>query len=73
MVYNDHVILYNSKYNSYIHVTEEFEFDQQVRPHQRSEYRPPSPKRNQNPDEIYKRFECNISPNFYKWQVVNYR
>lgn len=27
VVYNDHIILYNLKYNSYLHISEEFKFD----------------------------------------------
>mmetsp|Transcript_11844 Transcript_11844/g.18232 ORF Transcript_11844/g.18232 Transcript_11844/m.18232 type:complete len:136 (-) Transcript_11844:278-685(-) len=38
-----------------------------------SEYRPASPKRKLNADEVYKRLEANTSQNYYKWQVVYYR
>lgn len=73
VVYNDHITLYNIKYNSFLHISEEYRFDQEIRPHQSSEFRPESPRRIQNPDEIYKRYEANVSPNFYKWQVICYR
>jgi hypothetical protein len=29
--------------------------------------------RRPNPHEIYRTLEANASPNFYKWQVINYR
>ena len=73
VVYNDHVILYNVKYNQYIHVSEEVVFNQEVREYNPSEYRPLSPRRRPNPDEVYKRAEVNMSQNYYKWQVINYR
>ena len=38
-----------------------------------SDYRPKSPKRKPNPDEVFKRLEANMSQNYYKWQVIYYR
>jgi len=73
VVYNDHVLLYNSKYNAYLHVSEEFVFDQITKESAPSEYRPPSPKRRTNPAKIFKKLEANVSQNFYKWQVINFR
>ena len=73
VVYNDHILLYSAKYNSYVHASEEHTLGQtevlQVKP----EFRPPSPKRRPDPEAIYRRYEANISSNFYKWQVLNHR
>lgn len=38
-----------------------------------SAYRPSSPKRKSNPVEVYKQVEANVSPNYYKWQVISYK
>ena len=73
VVFNDHILLYNQKYNCYLHVSEEHLQDQITIENFPSKYRPRSPKRRQNPDEFFKKLEANCSQNFYKWQVVNYR
>lgn len=73
MVFNDHVLLYNTKYNCYLHISEDQLYDQVKVKSIPSKYRPRSPQRRINPDELFKRLEANCSQNYYKWQVVNYR
>lgn len=73
IVLNDHVLIYNMKYNSYVHVSDHIVFDQEVREFVASDYRPPSPKRRDNPDQVYKSHQVNMSQNFFKWEVVPYR
>lgn len=50
IVLNDHVLIYNQKYNAYVHVSDQIIFAQEVRNFAPSEYRPDSPKRRENPD-----------------------
>lgn len=73
VVYNDHILLYNQKYNCYIHLSED-QLQEQVKMNLKpSKYRPKSPLRRCNPQEIFKKLEVNCSQNFYKWQVLSYR
>lgn len=73
VVYNDHILLYNQKYNCYLHVSEDFAQEQVKLDNACSKYRPKSPIRRAHPTEIFKSLEANCSPNFYKWQLINYR
>lgn len=73
VVFNDHILLYNSKYNCYLHISEDYKNDQVVIENKPSKYRPKSPLRRPDPLELYKKLEVNCSQNFYKWQVVNFR
>ena len=70
---NDHVLIYNQKYNAYVHVSDQVIFAQEVRNFAPSEYRPESPKRRENPDQVYKSCQSNMSGNFFKWEVIPYR
>ena len=45
VVYNDHILLYNQKYNSFIHISEDFVQDQIRIDAKPSKYRPKSPMR----------------------------
>ena len=56
-----------------MHVSEDFLQDQISFTAKQSKNRPKSPIRKPNPAEIFKKYEANCSPNFYKWQLINYR
>lgn len=73
VVYNDHILLYSQKYNSYLHASETYLLNQIQRASPQSQYRLKSPIRRPDPETVYRRFEANICSNFYKWQVMNYR
>jgi len=38
-----------------------------------SEFRPKSPKRRRNPENLFEWYEANVSQNFEKWMIINYR
>jgi hypothetical protein len=61
VVFNDCIILYNTKFNQYLYVSEDATLEQQPNKGLKSRHRLPSPKRRQNPEEVYKRHEANMS------------
>lgn len=73
VVYDDHIVLFNTKYNCYLHISMDHMQEQVKVTGAPSKYRPLSPQRRVNPDTLYKRLEVNCSSNFFKWQVVPYR
>ena len=73
MVYNDHCLLHNQKFNTYLHISEDCYNDQIILKSEKSKYRPPSPVRKPNASEVFKSYDVNMSDNFYKWQVISYR
>ena len=73
VVFGDHILLYNQKYNQFLNCSEEICLDQSPRLDLPSEYRPKSPLRKPNPLTFFRRFEANMSQNFAKWQIINYR
>lgn len=73
MVYDDHVLLFNDKFNCYLHVSEDEINYQAYKYDSVSIYRPLSPVRRQNPKELYPTKEVNVSRNFHPWQVVAYK
>jgi len=73
VVFGDHILLYNQKYNQFLNCSEEVIIDQLSRVDLPSEHRPKSPLRKPSPISFFRRFEANMSQNFSKWQVINYR
>jgi hypothetical protein len=73
IVYNDHVLFYNQKFNSYLHVSEDQSIEQVELKSDPSSFRPKSPVRKPNPDQCFKNYDTNMSETYYKWQVVSYR
>lgn len=73
VVFGDHILLHNEKYNQFLNCSEDIAIDQSPILDLQSEFRPPSPLRKPHPTTYFRRFEANMSPNFSKWQVINYR
>jgi len=60
-VYRDQILLYNIKNNAYMNCSK----DLPVKPCNdgsiNSEFRPPSPKRRRNPENLFEWYEANVS------------
>jgi hypothetical protein len=61
VVFGDHILLYNQKYNQFLNCSEEICLDQSPRLDLQSEYRPKSPLRKPHPLTYFRRFEANMS------------
>lgn len=73
VVFNDQICLYNQKYNAYIHFSKDIlqapiaEFTFQ------SDFRPKSPLRRRNPENLFDWYEANLSQNYEKWSIKAYK
>ena len=73
VVFNDQIVLYNQKYNAYIH----FSKDILQRPSPafrfQSDFRPKSPLRRRNPETLFPWYEANVSQNYEKWTIQAFK
>lgn len=72
-MFGDQILLYNAKNNAYIHFSKDLENPPDPLDKIPSEFRPKSPKRRRNPENLFPFFEANVSQNFEKWTILSYR
>ena len=73
MVFNDQIVLYNQKYNAYVHFSKDLLKAPIPEIHFGSDFRPKSPLRRRNPESLFPWFEANVSQNYEKWTIKAYR
>ena len=64
VVFNDQILLYNQKYNVYIHFSNDIEKTPIAEYSFQSDYRPKSPLRRRNPENYFNWYEANMSQNY---------
>lgn len=63
----DQILLYNVKNNAYVHFSQDLMMPASPDESVQSEFRPKSPKRRRNPENLFSWYEANVSQNFQKW------
>lgn len=66
-------MLYNQKYNAYIHFSKDLQKSSIKDYTFQSDFRPASPMRRRNPENLFPWFEANVSQNFEKWTIQAYK
>ena len=69
----DQILLYNVKNNAYLHFSQDLVIPAAPDESVISEFRPKSPKRRRNPENLFNWYEANVSQNFQKWQIIAFR
>ena len=73
VVFNDQIVLYNAKFQAYIHFSKDLLKTPNADISLQSDYRPKSPLRRRNPESLFNWYEANVSQNLQKWTIQAYR
>jgi hypothetical protein len=73
VVYRDQILLANLKYNTFVNISTDLLLEARPDESVQCEFRPKSPKRRRDPQNLFDSFEANISQNFQKLMIICYR